>query len=224
MMLTPIALPDLPAALAAFDAGLDGHALGRAAFGRIRDSLGAMRGDDLGLSQDPAHHAQGAALLAEFGMGLHDAAPDDALTWDGRAAWRQMEPSVLIHEVGHLQVSAPERRAVPDFGLGAGPETGATARPLADAAMSVTGLYREMEEALASLQGILWEAALGQPAILAFLEQNWLEGGASAHNRAHFLKCLGALHGAGLVDDTGAPTRRLRETDDEVFLGPLVGV
>jgi len=222
MMLTPIALPDLPEALDAFASAVADHPLAAAAFARVHASLSEVRGTDLALSQDPTHHAAGVALLVEFGMAVHDAAPEDALTWDGRAAWVRMEPSVLIHEVGHLQVCAPERRAVPDFGLGAGPETGARARAVADAAMTVTGVAREMEEALASLQGILWEAVLGQPVVLAFLEQNWLEGGASAHNRAHFVKVVEALHGAGLIDGTDHPTRALRQTDDATFLGPLV--
>lgn len=222
MMLTPITLPDLPAALRAFAQAVADDPLCAAAFGRIAASLEQVEGEALTLSQDPGHHAQGVALLADFGMEVHDAPPPDALTWDGRAAWVRMEPSVLIHEVGHLQTCAPERRAVPDFGLGAGPETGDHVRALADAAMTVTGVEREMEEALASLQGILWEAELGQPAILAFLEQNWLEGGASATNITHFRKILHALHGAGLVDDQGHPTRRLRESNDATFLGPLV--
>lgn len=222
MMLTPITLPDLPATLRDFAATVADDPLCAAAFGRIAASLRNVEGDDLTLSQDAGHHAQGVALLAKFGMAVHDAAPEDALTWDGQAAWGRMEPSVLIHEVGHLQTCAPERRTVPDFGLGAGPETGTQARAIADAAMTVTGLEREMEEALASLQGILWEAALDQPAILAFLEQNWLEGGASTTNTAHFRKVLHALHREGLVDDTGHPTRALRTSTDAAFLGPLV--
>ncbi len=222
MMLTPIAMPDLPGALAAFAGCVADHPLAAAAFARIHASLDKVDGDDLELSRNPRHHAEGVALLADFGMAVHDAPADDALTWDGRAAWVNMEPSVLIHEVGHLQTCAAARRAVPDFGLGAGPETGVNARPIADAAMTVTGVAREMEEALASLQGILWEAVLGHPAVLAFLEQNWLEGGASSYNRAHFVKVVEALHGAGLIDATGHPTQALRESDDDAFLGPLV--
>ncbi|HEX3953306.1 MAG TPA: hypothetical protein VHW90_07015, partial [Stellaceae bacterium] len=34
----------------------------------------------------------------------------------------------------------------------------------------------EADEASASLLGILWEAALGHPALASFLDQNWLEG------------------------------------------------
>jgi hypothetical protein len=219
MILTPIALPDLPGSLARFDACLDGETLAQAAFRRIAATLDLVEGGDLSLSQNPVHHAQAVALLREFGMGVVDDSPTDSYTWDGQAVHVRMEPSVIIHEVGHLQTCAPERRTVPDFGLGAGPETGLRAE--ADRVMTVFGLERELEEALASLQGILWEAELGQPAILAFLEQNWLEGGDTPHNRAHFLKIFGQLHRYGMLDEDGRPSRLLREVDDAEFLTPL---
>jgi hypothetical protein len=219
MILTPIALPDLPGLLARFDRCLDAEPVAQAAFRRIAASLERVEGDDLSLSQDCAYHAQAVALLREFGMGVIDEPPTAAYTWDGYAVRVRMEPSVIIHEVGHLQVCAPERRTVPDFGLGAGPETGL--RREADGVMSVFGLERELEEALSSLQGILWEAELGQPAILAFLEQNWLEGGDTPHNRAHFLKIFGQLMRYGMLDADGRPTRALREVDDAEFLTVL---
>jgi hypothetical protein len=219
MILTPIALPDLPAALARFDAALDAEPVAQAVFRRIADTLAVAPDDSLALSQDPAHHAEAVALALSFGMGIVDASPTTGFTWDGHALRVRMEPSVIIHDVAHLQVCAPERRTVPDFGLGAGPETGLRAE--ADAAMGVFGVAREMEEALTSLLGILWEVELGQPALCAFLEQNWLEGGASPANLAHFLKILGHLHTHGLVDDDGRPTRALRETGDDIFLAPF---
>jgi hypothetical protein len=221
MILTPIALPDLPRALAAFDAVLDDAPLAQRAFRRIAASLSAVRDESLELSQAADHHAQAVEFIQRFGMGVLDESPTQGYTWDGQAVAVRMEPSVIIHEVGHLQTCAPERRAIPDFGLGAGPETGKRAQ--ADDLMTVHGVAREMEEALASLQGILWEAELGQPAILAFLEQNWLEGGASAYNKAHFLKIFGQLYAHGLVDDEGRPTMALREADDAAFLGPVCG-
>lgn len=219
MILTPIALPDLPAALARFDAALDDAPVPRAVFGRIAGTLAILTDDSLALSQDPEHHRQAVALARSFGMGIIDASPTTGFTWDGHSLRVRMEPSVIIHDVAHLQVCAPERRTVPDFGLGAGPETGLRAE--ADAAMSVYGVAREMEEAVTSLLGILWEVELGQPALCAFLEQNWLEGGASPHNRAHFLKILGHLGAHGLVDGDGRPTRALRETADSIFLAPF---
>jgi len=53
-------------------------------------------------------------------------------------------------------------------------------------------LDREADETAASLLGILWEAALGQPALASFLDQNWLEGlGRSAGS--HFTAVLRGL-------------------------------
>ena len=225
MILSPITLPDLPDRLARFERCLEGETLGLKAFRRIAASLDQVRGDDLELSQDDEERRQAWALCRSFGMGICEGPlgtpPTDSLlyTYDGQTVRGDMEPSVIVHEVGHIQTCAALRRHVVDFGLGAGPET--ILREEADAAMTVIGLEREMEEALASLQGILWEAELGHPAILAFLEQNWLEGVDSPQNRGHYLKVLHQLHRHGLLDDEARPTRSLREADDVAFLHSL---
>ena len=80
---------------------------------------------------------------------------------------------VLVHEVAHWLIAPDDRRVLPDFGLGAGPETGRIEE--ANAARCVDDTVKEEEELLASLLGILFEAVLGQPAIHSFIEQNWLE-------------------------------------------------
>ena len=87
----------------------------------------------------------------------------------------------------------------------------------ADAVQSLFLPERDVEEGLCSLLGILWEAELGQPAVLAFLEQNWLEGGASLHNLAHFRKIVGWLGEIGLISADGAPTMGLRQEGDASF-------
>lgn len=225
MILSPISRPDLPDRLARFERCLAGEVLGLKAFHRIADTLDLVQGDDLELSQDPEERRHAWDLCRSFGMTIWEgplgrpAAGSLPYTYDGRTVRGDMEPSVIVHEVGHLQTCAAERRHAVDFGLGAGPET--LLRDEADAAMTVFGLEREMEEALASLQGILWEAELGHPAILAFLEQNWLEGVDNPQNRAHYLKVLGQLHRHRLIDDGGRPTRALREAGDDAFLHTL---
>jgi len=225
MILSPISLPDLPDRLARFERCLEGEPLGLAAFRRIAATLELVSGDDLELSQNHGERQEAWALCRSFGMGIWEgplgqpAADSLPYTYDGQKVRGDMEPSVIVHEVGHLQTCAAERRHVADFGLGAGPET--MLREEADALMTVIGLEREMEEALASLQGILWEAELGHPAILAFLEQNWLEGVDSPQNRNHYLKVLHQLHRHGLLDDQGLPTRALRAADDIAFLHSL---
>jgi hypothetical protein len=136
-------------------------------------------------------------------MPIVDQAPAAGFSWDGKAVAIQTEPSVLIHEVAHYQLCPPGRRALPDFGLGAGPESGRSAE--ADAVRVVDFAAREREEAMASLLGIMWEVTLGLPALAAFLEQNWLEGWHRAGAHAHIIDTLRGLIERGLADTAGNP-------------------
>lgn len=213
MMLTPIDHGTLLPLLPQFAESLGGDVLARKVFARITAVI--PQGDLMTLSTDPAHHAQGVELCREFGFGILDVDPKSHFTWDGANVAIRMEPSVLIHEVGHYQLAAPQRRAVLDFGLGCGPESGK--REEADAVQTLFCPERDVEEALCSLLGILWEAELGQPAVLAFLEQNWMEGGAKRHNLAHFRKIVRWLRAMELIDDDGRPTRNLRQEGDDIF-------
>jgi hypothetical protein len=92
---------------------------------------------------------------------------------------------------------------LPDFGLGAGPETGNVAA--ANAATCVDAATQEQDENLASLLGILWEVAHDEPAILALAEQNWVELYERPSTAAHFIACLQELMDRGLVDADGLP-------------------
>jgi len=213
MILTPVDRADLPGLLSGFDAALAAEPLALAVFRRVTAVV--PDSDLLTLSTDAGHHAQALELCREFGFGLVDVDPQTYFTWDGAAVATRMEPSVIIHEVGHFQCAAPSRRPVLDFGLGAGPETGRKAE--ANAVQTVFAADGDFEEGLSSLLGILWEAELGQPAILAFLEQNWLEGGMSLHNLAHFRKVVGLLAAWGLIDAVGRPTRGMRPIEDAEF-------
>ncbi|WP_245183042.1 MULTISPECIES: hypothetical protein [unclassified Haematospirillum] len=217
MILSPLVMSEIPTALGAFLASLEGTGTAQAAVERIGFTLAYVdSGDNITLSQCPEQRQEAIELAQSFGMSVSSQPPEDGFTWDGQVLSGSMEPSVIIHDVAHWQVCAPERRHIPDFGLGAGPETGL--KKQADQWMSVHGIQREMEEAMASLLGILWEVELGHPAILAFLEQNWLEGGASLHNRQHFLKVFNHLQHYGLLDTTGRPTRIVRTAPDTEFL------
>ncbi|WP_413205381.1 hypothetical protein [Rhodospirillum sp. A1_3_36] len=220
MILTPIALSDVPPLVAAFDTLLTDTALARRVFARIAETCAFIVGETIDLSTDPDHHREAVDLVRAFGLGVIEGPPSAGFTWDGRAVRAELEPSVLVHEIGHWQVCAPERRSVIDFGLGAGPETGIKAP--ADAVATVTGVLGDLEEALASLLGILWEAELDQPAILAFLEQNWLAGGATEGNRAHFVKIVNHLSAYGFLTEEGRPTRQARTESDSVFLESLL--
>ncbi len=213
MILTPLAGGQVPALISAFDEALPGEDVARAVFRHIVAVI--PPGDLSRLSTDPKHHAQGVALCQAFGLGTVDVDPKTWFTWDGARVALQLEPSVLIHEVGHYQLASPERRSVIDFGLGCGPESGGRAE--ADAVQTLFCPERDVEEGLCSLLGILWEAELGQPAILAFLEQNWMEGGTSLHNVAHFRKVVRWLGEMALIDAEGHPTRNLRHEGDATF-------
>ncbi len=213
MILTPIDTVRLPEILARFDACLEGTHPGQAVFRRIAATNPT---GPIPPAETARHHAQAVALCHAFEMVTCDEEPQQAYSWDGRVVRTRTEPSVLIHEVAHLQCCAPKRITAKDFGLGAGPETGL--RELADAEQTLFGASRELEEALTSLLGIIWEAHLGQPALLAFLEQNWLEGVDSPQNRAHFLKCVDLLLAMGLIDADGQPLMSQRCLDDAAYI------
>jgi len=213
MILTPLDHAALDRLAAEFNRALADDPLSTSVFNRI--TAVQPKGDLLTLSTDPEHLSQAIELCRRFGFGILDMAPSDHFTWDGTAVAVRIEPSVLVHEIGHYQLAAPARRKVYDFGLGAGPETGR--KEEADAVQSLFLPERDVEEGLCSLLGILWEAELGHPAVLAFLEQNWMEGGASLHNVAHFRKVVRWLAEMGLIDADGRPTMGAREEGDETF-------
>ena len=200
MILTPVDLAELPEIAAVFDAALAAEApWARAAFARIIDSARLIA---LGVDT-PAQRARAIELAHAFGIETLDEEPQVAFSWDGRTIRTRSEASVIVHEVTHYLVAPPERRFLLDFGLGAGPETGR--RAVADAAIAADFETREREETACSLLGILWEVELGQPGILAFLEQNWLEGYRRPTAARHFARFLGMLIDGGFVHADGRP-------------------
>jgi hypothetical protein len=206
MILTEIPTDKLDDALALYARRLAPASLAYRVFERIAASRHHRNGDaDL-------WHRDAVALADRFGMAPLAEPPEAAYSWDGARVRVLTEPAVLLHEVAHYQLASPERRGLPDFGLGAGPETGRI--DSANQACRLTGLPREIEEQMASLLGILWEVELEQPAILAFLEQNWLEG-AGRPGAAEFLaQTLARLTAMGLVDGGGRPVTALRVSPD----------
>lgn len=198
MNLTPIDSDVLPQALASVAGRLPAGTTAAAAFASI------ARGVAYGGPEDtPARRADALALVELFGISAIDEAPADAFSWDGRSVRTRSEAAVLIHEVAHWQIAPPARRALPDFGLGAGPETGRAAE--AEAACCVGLAVKEEEELLASLLGILWEAALGHPAVHSFIEQNWLEAWDRPAAAEQFVRAVDALSARGLIDADGVP-------------------
>jgi hypothetical protein len=201
MILTPIPPARLADTLVCYRAALPADGIMRLVFDRI-----AASGDAVDDAARWRHDA--VALAYAFGMRPIAEAPQVAYSWDGAAVRTESEPAVLLHEVAHYQLASPARRGLPDFGLGAGPETGLVA--MADAARCLEDKARESEEQMASLLGILWEIELGQPGLAAFQEQNWLEGAGRPSTAAFFCGTLQRLQARGVVDEDGRPLLSLR--------------
>jgi hypothetical protein len=199
MILTPIDPNRLPQILEQFDRGLAAYPEARAVFRRIAATQSFVTGEVADL-----HRGRGKAIALAHALGIPiiDEDPARAFSWDGRAIRTRSETSVVFHEIAHWQLAPPGRRAIYDFGLGAGPETGRIAE--ADAAACVDHAVKEDEENLASLLGILWETEHDEPALLAFAEQNWLELPERPHTHRHFVAYLDNLAQRGLWPLDGA--------------------
>ena len=206
MILTPIPPERLPEALGQFRSSL-AEGLAR----RVFDAIAATSADRAAGDVAERHRQEALALARALGMGIADNAASP-LSWDGERLNAETEAYVLTHEVAHFQLASPARRRAIDFGLGAGPDT--VDHAAAQRAAVLTPLAGDREEAMVSLLGILWEVALGQPALASFLDQNWLEGAGTARAAAHFTAVLDRLRRGGFVTNAGEPTRRLREDPD----------
>ena len=197
MILTPIPRDDLEAALDRFAAQLEEPGA-RVAFVRIR-STSPERAAGAAAER---HRIEALDFARRHGVPVQPPDAHPAFNWDGIALAGNTEAYVILHEVAHFALAPAERRALPDFGLGPGPDTRDCAA--AERALALPFLEREAEEAEASLLGILWEAALGQPALASFLDQNWLEG-LERSAAAHFTAVVARLQRHGLVAAALAP-------------------
>lgn len=199
MILTPILPEDMPRAIATFQGLLASNAPALAAFQRIAATWPVS-----GQVDTAEQRADAVALAKAHGIGTLDEPPNRAFMWDGQVIRTEVEATVIVHEVAHWLTAAPERRALYDFGLGPGPET--TRRDEAEAVICLDFEARMHEEQQTSLLGILWEAELRQPAILAFLEQNWMESWDRPSTAAFLIGHVEELLARGLIDTDGRPT------------------
>jgi hypothetical protein len=192
MILTPIAPEVLAGALDRFMARLSDR-FSRAVFGRIRATA-----PDRATGMEAERHRLAALSVARvFGIAIYPEATRCRFNWDGVALYGATEAYVILHEVAHFALAPPERRGLVEFGLGPGPDT--LDRAAAERAATLSPLEREADEAAASLLGIVWEAALGQPALASFLDQNWLEG-LERSAPANFTAVLAALRSSGALN------------------------
>ncbi len=158
----------------------------RAAFARIRATVAERA---RGAAAE-THRLEALALARRCGMAIHPAGARSAFNWDGAALDGATEAYVILPDTAER--AAAERAAI---------------LPIPE---------RDADEAVASLLGILWEAALGQPALASFLDQNWLEG-LDRSAAPHFTAVLRRLRRLGVVEtalpnsgECQAPMREMR--------------
>jgi len=197
MILTPIPREALADVLDRFMAGLpDG--LSHAVFTRIR----ATSPERAAGVEAERHRLAALSLARTWGLAIRPEGTPCRFNWDGTALNGATEAYVILHEIAHFALAPPERRGLVEFGLGPGPDT--LDREAAERAAVLSPLVREKDEAAASLLGIIWEAALGQPALASFLDQNWLEG-LDRSAAGHFTAVVEALRHRELLSGVRAP-------------------
>src|SRR5437667_1466446 len=197
MILTPVPAAALDETLDRFMARLSDR-FSRAVFRRIRETSPRRAAG----AEAEQHRLAALSIAHGFGLAIHPEGMLCRFNWDGKALLGATEAYVILHEVAHFVLAPPERRGLVDFGLGPGPDT--LDRVAAERAATLPPLEREADEAAASLLGIFWEAALGQPALASFLDQNWLEG-LDRSAPEHFMAVLDTLRRRGMVNAVGAP-------------------
>ena len=202
MKLSDFNTEELDAAIACLDEALASHPSAQQAFRRITKTKFQARSPNIDLH---ANHDLAEKTGRSLGIPLLDARPEDGFSWDGDAVAIQTETAVLLHEFAHWQIAPESRRRLPDFGLGAGPETGHI--EVANEACCVNQQTKEREENLASLLGILWEIEIEGPAIIAFCEQNWLELADRPGTASHFISVFEDLQRRKLINQSGRPVR-----------------
>jgi hypothetical protein len=76
--------------------------------------------------------------------------------------------SNLSHELGHYIIASPERRRMPEYGLGSGPES------FKDSERMLGKIETNYEESLASIVGMLIEKWAGQDyKLFTWMEHGW---------------------------------------------------
>jgi len=197
MILTPIPRKELGGFLDRFTARLS-DGLSRLVLARIR----ATSPDRASGAEAEGHRLAALSFAQGFGMAIHPEGTPCRFNWDGAALNSATEAYVTLHEVAHFALAPAERRGLIEFGLGPGPDT--LDRDAAERAAVLPPLECDEDEAAASLLGIVWEAALGQPALASFLDQNWLEG-LDRSAAAHFTAVVETLRHRELLNVGRAP-------------------
>ena len=168
-VLKSIAEDHLPARLAAFRSHM-GSGKARHLF----DAIAATQRHCPGLQADLfAGRVKALALATQLGVPTQPGDPAESFSWDGAALATGTETTVIFHDIAHWCVCPVERRSLYDFGLGGGPESGRKSE--ADLVRVADQATAEREELLASVLGMVFEVQAEEPALLAFVDHNWLD-------------------------------------------------
>lgn len=144
-------------------------------------------------------------LCQALGIELEDRCSYLSNGWNGKSvALDCMAPgarliSSVVHDVAHWLVAPRQRRKVPDFGLGKGPDSGFDA-----GAPRVVSLPKAREEeCLASCLGILIERDLGLDWIGRLWDHEWLanDWGCLFDPKSDWSRQLRRLHSMKLLED-----------------------
>ncbi len=197
MILTPIPDDQLASTLDHFTAGLS-DGLSRTVLAWIRATSPYRAAG----AEAERHRLAALSFARTLGLATYPEGTSCRFNWDGAALNGATDAYVILHEAAHFMLAPPERRGLVEFGLGPGPDT--FDREAAEQAVVLSPLMREKDEATASLLGIVWEAALGQPALASFLDQNWLEG-VDRSAAAHFTSVVETLRRREWLNAAPAP-------------------
>ena len=112
------------------------------------------------------------SLIKHLGLRKESRTLQESYMWDGHSFNSELSDRHLFHDVAHWLVAAPERRILPDFGLGPGPETDL------DLPQKILLDWHaaQFEEVCASLLGVFLQHCAGLPCGL-IAEEVGLSGG-----------------------------------------------
>jgi hypothetical protein len=146
------------------------------------------------------------AVGEKLGMKFSKSDPKKSFNWTGETAnIGRLAVSNIIHEVAHYMVATSANRNMPDFGLGAGIESGVYTPPLYHDSVD--------QEVLASYLGIMWERHLGLDIVPTLIDHSWVHRISPRvydQSDTPASKIVQKLNAFGLVDKHGRLRVRVR--------------
>lgn len=123
-------------------------------------------------------------------------------SWNGVVLRAKGMPNTnIIHDLAHFIVASEERKFLPDYGLGLGPDSYAISERV------VADKESEDEESLASVLGILIEYQFGANTYGTLYEHSWTDHGVSAFR--HVVKKLNRMGHLQILKEVGIAGKNL---------------